>query len=138
MAALTADRDTPHKYKERKIDMQMAATTKIYVGALVCADAAGNAVPASDTAGLFVMGRAEEQVDNLTGAAAAKQIPVSKGVFKFDNVGTITQANVGDDATVVDDHTVGLAAGTTNDIIVGRIEQVESDGVWVAVLKAEA
>ncbi len=137
MSALAADRDTPHKYKERKVDMAMAAATTIYLGALVCADAAGNAVPASDTAGLFVMGRAEEQVVNA-GAAGAKRIPVAKGVFRFANDGNITQANVGDDATVVDDQTVGLAAGTTNDIIVGRIEQVDSLGVWVAILKSEA
>ncbi len=134
MAALTADRDTPHKYKERKVDMSVKGSTKIYMGAIVCAEAGGYAVPGSDTAALTVMGRAEEQVDNTTGADGAKVIPVAKGVFKYANAGTITIANVGDNATVVDDQTVGLAAGTTNDVVAGRIEQVESDGVWVAIL----
>jgi hypothetical protein len=134
--SLTADRDTPHRYKERKVEMKMAAATTIYMGHLVCADADGNAVAASDAAGLFMFGRAEEQVAN-PGAAGAKVIPVAKGVFKLLGSG-ITQANVGDDATVVDSETVGLAGATTHDIIVGRIEQVDSDGVWVAILKSEA
>lgn len=134
MSALAADRDTPHKYKERKEVLEMAASTKIYAGALVAVvSGTGLAVPAGDTANHVVMGRAEEQVDNSTGAASAKKIAVARGVFRFDNVGTITVANVGQNATVVDDHTVGLAAGTTADIVAGRIEEIDTLGVWVAV-----
>jgi hypothetical protein len=132
MSALAADRDTPHKYKERKQVLYMTADTKIYAGALV-ATASGLAVPASDTAALTVVGRAEEQVDNTGGAASAKTIAVARGCFRFDNGASITSAHVGTNATVVDDHTVGLAAGTTNDIVAGRIEEVDSLGVWVAV-----
>lgn len=133
MAALTRDRDTPHKYKERKQGpVPLAASTKIYAGGLV-ATLNGYAVPAGDTASHIVIGRAEEQVDNSSGAAGAKSMAVSRGVFRFNNAGTITQANVGANATVVDDNTVGLAAGTTNDIVAGRIEEVDDLGVWVAV-----
>lgn len=136
MAPLTRDRDTPHRYKERKVELKIAATTKIYAGAMVCT-LDGYAVPASDAAGLVPYGRAEDQVDNLAGAAGAKVFAASKGVFRWDNNGTITQANVGENATIVDDHTVGLAAGTTNDLVAGRIDQVDDVGVWVSMLKAE-
>ncbi len=132
MSALARDRDTPHKYKERKQVLEVAETTKIYAGAIVAVNAGGYAVPAADIAGLIVQGRAEEQVDNLTGANGAKKIAVSRGVFRYD-VASITIANIGDTATVVDDQTVGLAAGTTNDIAVGVIEEVDTVGAWVRI-----
>jgi hypothetical protein len=131
MAPLTRDRDTPHKYKERKQVLKVAAETEIFAGALV-AELDGYAVPAGDTAAHVVMGRAEEHVDNSDGAEGAKTIAVSRGVFRYV-ASSIVQADVGKNATVVDDQTVGLAGATTNDIVAGRIEEVDSVGVWIAV-----
>lgn len=130
MAALTADRNTPSKATFRRVKLKVKGATKIYAGALV-AVVGGYAVPAGDTVGHTVIGRAEDTVDNSAGADGAKEIEVSTGVFKYATA-TIAQANVGADATVVDDQTLGLAAGTTNDIVAGRIEEIDSDGVWIA------
>lgn len=134
MAALTRDFDAPHKYKERKQVLKMKASTKIYAGSMVSViSGTGYAIPAADTASHVVQGRAEEQVDNSAGADGAKTIAVARGCFRYNNNGSITVANVGQNATVVDDNTVGLAAQTTNDIVAGRIEEVDDVGVWVSI-----
>lgn len=131
MAALAQDRDTPMKgEKGHVITLPVAASTKIYAGAMV-ALASGYAVPAGDTSGHIVMGRAEEQIDNSSGSNGDKSIDVCiDGVFKW-NVSSLAQAQVGGNATVVDDNTVGKAADTTNDIVAGKIVQLDSDGAWV-------
>ena len=129
-----ADRDTPFKYKERKIKLKMAAV-KIEAGHMVCRNSSGFAVPAADTAGFkAVVGRAEATVDNSGGAAGDLEIEVAVGVFRFAASG-IAQSNEGDALTVVDSQTVGLAAATTNDISAGVLEEfISSTAAWVKLL----
>jgi hypothetical protein len=63
------------------------------------------------------------------------EIIVERGCFWFANDGTITLADVGVVATVLDNQTVSKAATTANDIGAGIIEDVNStDGVLVAML----
>ncbi len=50
----------------------VAATTKIFAGALTVLNAAGNLVPGSTATGLVARGVAFEQVDNSAGAAGDK------------------------------------------------------------------
>lgn len=133
MAALTADRNTRCKMVQRKVKLPVAAATKIYAGSMVSVNAAGYAVPSSDTAGHVFFGRAAEQVDNSAGANGDKEIEVERGVFKWNNSG-LTQAEVGDTVHVSDDNTVTTAGTAVNDVAVGRLEEVESDGVWVSSL----
>jgi len=136
MAPLAKDRNTRSRgEKTRKVVLPVAAATKIFCGAGVCVNAAGYAVPASDTAALITWGRAEAQVDNTLGAAGDLYIEVSKGVFAFDASG-LAQANIGDPVTWVDDHTVGLAAATTNDIAAGTLEEIDpvSAEAWITIL----
>ncbi|HLP01678.1 MAG TPA: hypothetical protein VK163_06605 [Opitutaceae bacterium] len=103
----------------------VAAATTIYLGILVARDAAGKAVPASDTPGLRVMGRAEH------GATAAEVVQVKRGIFRYNNSATnaLTAASVGKLCVVEDDNTV--ASTSTNKIVAGRVVEVDSDGVWV-------
>jgi len=58
------------------ITVPMAASTKIYAGACVCADASGNAVNAANTSGLKFLGVASATVDNSAGLAAAINITI--------------------------------------------------------------
>lgn len=133
MAALTADRNTPMKgTPDYVVKVPVAASTKIYAGALVAVNASGLAVPAADSVGFTVMGRAEAQADNSAGAASAIDVEVAAGIFKY-GAGAIVQANLGANATCSDDQTVTTAAATTNDIVAGKIVQVDSDGVWIKV-----
>jgi hypothetical protein len=118
------------------LPLLVAASTTIEAGKLVAVNATGYAVEASDTAGLIVMGVADETVDNSNGANGAKTVTVRrKKAFRLANSGTsaVTQASVGSDVYVEDDETVALAGGTTNTISAGQCVQVETEGVWVNI-----
>lgn len=139
MAALTSDRDTPRKYLERALDpVPVAASTVIYAGSQVAINAAGYAVPAADTAGLRVLGRAEQTVDNSAGANGDESVPVTKGVFRYDNAAgadAIVDADIGASAYVYDDQTVGKNTATiANAIVSGTVDSIDAGGVWVAIL----
>lgn len=130
MAALAEDRDTPMR-DNRMYSYPVKAATKIYAGSMVAIDADGYAVPAADTAGLALVGRAEEQIDNSSGSSGDLSVLVRRGTFKWAATG-MTIANVGDPVFVLDDQTVGVASGATNEIFAGTIVEVESaTAVWV-------
>ena len=104
----------------------------VYAGAIAAQNSSGKAVPASDTANLVVLGRAEATV------GAGDNLVIRTGVFLFDN-GTsseeLTVADIGAAAYVVDDHTVGKVGGS-NHIPVGIVIGVTADGVAVEITPA--
>jgi hypothetical protein len=129
-----ADRNTPKK-DGIEIGLAVAASTKIEAGHMVAVNAAGYAVHASDTAGLKVMGRAQETVDNTSGANGDKTVLIlRKKMFKFanDSTNAVAQAHVGGNVYVKDSVTVDSDGGT-NDIVAGKCFGVETDGVWVEI-----
>jgi hypothetical protein len=130
LGAATTDFNAPER-SGRILTIPVAADTRLFAGTLAAADADGNAVPAADAAGLRVLGRTEEQVDNSGGAAGAVFAQVKRGVFRYGNSATnpITQADFGNLAFVEDDATV--AKSTTHKVIAGRVMGVESLGVWI-------
>src|SRR5215207_8122671 len=140
MAALTKDRDTAAKHYYYPVELDVAASTTIFNGSMVMVSAAGRAVPAADTVGCTVVGRAQEKVVNGADGAADgnKRVTVMIGVFKWVNNGTnsIVAADIGRVCFVQDDQTVVKAAGPTNDIIAGRVVMIDPDGgIWVASLQ---
>src|SRR5690606_4835637 len=80
--ALTQDNDTKRKDGQVNSDPVAAAVT-IFVGALVCLDASGNATPGATATTLTARGVATEQVDNSAGIAGAKSVTTRRGVFRF-------------------------------------------------------
>ncbi len=120
MSALTQPRDTIERVPSAR---RFVAGATIYSGALVAVNAAGEAVPASDTAGLKVVGRAEHS------AAENATILVRTGCFAYDGT-DMTRADVGATAYVADDQTVSKSGGT-NSIVAGRVFDVDEDGVWI-------
>ncbi len=132
MAALTADFNAPHSFKERRTYFPVAASTTIFCGALV-ALSGGYLVPAADTAGHNVVGRAEAQADNSDGANGDINCEVAIGTFRWNNdpgAGALDQTDVGSTVYVLDDNTVSSTTGT-NSIVAGVLEHVDSDGAWV-------
>lgn len=114
----------------------VAASTLIEAGHMTARNASGYAVPAADTAGLKVLGRAENTVDNTGGANGDERVRVlRKNAFLFKNSGAapLTIAAIGENAYVEDSVTVTTAAGATNDIVAGKILDVTSEGVWVEI-----
>ena len=136
MVALAADRSTESKTTVRAEYHKIAAATKVYLGSMVALNAAGYLVPASDTAGLKVVGHCDETVDN-TGAAGALSAPVRAGVFKWVNAASgdaIAQADIGRPCYVEDDQTVGNGTDLLG-IVAGIVTEIDADGgIWVATV----
>lgn len=132
MAALTQDRITD-KRVPGLMAYPVAATTKIYAGALVCVNSAGLAVPAADAAGVKVVGVAKRTVDNSAGAAGALWVEVDCPIVARFAATSITQAMVGTVMYVVDDNTFDDAVGT-NSIKVGvLIEFISATEGWIYI-----
>lgn len=132
MAALTTERDTPTR-PGGFLEAHVGADVKILAGALVMRGASGLAVPGATAVGGRGLGRAEETVDNLGGAADAKRCLVRRGVFRFDNHGAdpVQGASVGEVCFIVDDHTVAATNGTNTRSPAGIVRDVDAQGVWV-------
>jgi hypothetical protein len=107
----------------------------IYGGALTCVNAAGYAVPGSDTAGLIFMGVATARADNSLGVLGAISVPVlRRGLIKMTLATAITIANVGDEVFLVDDESVDLTANVTHKIFCGIIAAyIDTTHAWVDI-----
>ncbi len=135
MTALTAAGNRQFKVGTVS-EVSLAASTTIYKGAGVCTNAAGFAVPASDTAALVTIGVAEETVDNSAGSAGDLTCKVRRGaVHLFDTDSDLGQASVNTSIAMwADDNALDVAANLTNDIVAGKvIEYVSSSQVWLEV-----
>lgn len=128
--ALSDSRDTPQRTGERT-SLTMASNVIIYAGSIVCVNSSSKAVPAADTAGYAVIGMAEETVDNRTAVySATRRVSVRRGVFRWVNADSITNADIASLVYITDDQTVNKTGGGNN-IIAGTVVDVDSDGVWV-------
>ena len=132
MTALTKDRNTPWREGD-EFNHPAAANAVIHAGALVVLNASGDAAPGSTATGLTPAGRAEEAVDNTGGAAGDKTVQVRKGVFRYANDGSISRANIGGTAYIVDDQTLAATDGGGTRSAAGEIVDVDADGVWVKI-----
>lgn len=130
--ALSADRNTATRSPGTMTVRKVKGSTTIYNGSMV-AVVAGYLVPAGDTSGHVVVGRACQKVDNSAGSDGDKTCEVLEGTFKWAiNSTDLAQAQVGTNATVYDDFTCSKASVTTNDIVVGVVKEIDADGgVWV-------
>lgn len=132
MTALVQDRQTPKRDGE-EFNRPVAAATKIFAGSLVALNASGFLVPGSVSTTLKVQGRAEEYVDNSAGGNGDATCKVRRGVFLYDNDGTVALADVTKTAYIVDDQTVADNDGSSARSAAGVIEDVDSDGVWIRI-----
>lgn len=82
---------------------------------------------AADTANQVVVGRNDET------KAISTTITAYAGYFLLDNssVYPVTYAHIGSDCYIEDESTV--ASSSTNSVIAGTVQDVDSNGVWVAV-----
>lgn len=133
MAALSIERQTPRR-DGVNYARPVAASVKIYEGAIVMLDSSGNAKPGATATGQVADGVAQGTADNSTGLAGAKTVTVEKGVFRFANSAAadlISAAEIGDNCYIVDDQTVAKTDGTGTRSVAGKIEDVETAGVWI-------
>jgi hypothetical protein len=141
MTALGAVRD-PRQYGVGPVPTYLpavgvAASTKIWAGALVAITLLGALAPASADPTLKVVGVAEETYDNTSGlinAVTAKKI--RRGVFAFVNsasTGALTTADIGASCFAVDDQTVSRLSGNSLRPLAGRVVGFEGTLVLVEV-----
>jgi hypothetical protein len=132
MTATTVDRQTPATHIERPMEFDLKAATDIPAGVIVCTDATGSAVNGADAAALVCQGRSAHSASY---AGGDRKIVIERGTFWWGNDGTITAADIGGQATILDNQTVSKAATTTADIPAGKIQKVDATlGVLVDML----
>lgn len=114
------------------ITLGLAAAAVIPAGTLVARNAAGDAVPAGNTAGITVIGRAEADSDNTGGSAGDTTVLVKRGCFRFDNsaTSTVTKAALGKPAFAESGKIIRLAA-ESNKVVAGIVVLIEDDGVFI-------
>ena len=123
--ALAAPRDTQETSGAL---IQARAGETIEVGHLIVARGtsylAWNATDGNTNA-IIALGRAE------TGASSNELFYVKPGIYKWNQTGTIAVTDVGQSVYAMNSTTVTTAAVATNDLAVGKLVRVETDGVWV-------
>lgn len=129
MTAATTDRITKESWNAGPgPTIPLTASTKIPGGVMVMVVAGtGTALNAANTASGIVQGVSTQLVDTALGHA---DCPTKRGAFWWANDGSLTAANIGQLAEVIDNVTVGATA--SNHVIAGEIMAVDSvDGVLV-------
>lgn len=134
--ALTQERDTQRRNGDQGVG-PVAAATKIFAGAIVCAQSGAAYFTKGTTATtLRAVGVAEETADNTGGAAGAINVKYRRdGWFRFKNsaaADAITLADVGADCYIVDDETVAKTSDTNARSVAGKVRHVDADGVWIS------
>lgn len=137
--AATADLNTTRR-APGTLRLALAAATVIYGGTLVCRNADGRAVPASDDDTLTFVGIAESGADNAGGAAGAKSLDVvTEGTFRLH--GDFAAADVGKLVYIIDDSEVGMVDDADVDeyVPVGVVEEyISATEAWVRINSIDA
>lgn len=123
-----------HGQVGRIYDLPVAASTHIYEGTLVCqVTATGGLAPYSTASSGWVVGVAQHESDNSSGALGDKRCRVeSEIVYSLAN-GTSSDAfsdvdKIGAPVYGTDDHTAAKTSNTGGRQIVGFFEGFEADG----------
>ncbi len=131
--SLSADRNTPMKDGE-VIVVPVAASAEVFGGSMVVANATGYGAPGSTALNLTYLGRAENYVDNTSGADGDKSVNVRRGkAFKWKNSAgdAVDQSCLGKACYIEDDETVSKTDGGSAQSAAGIVIKFDSDGVWV-------
>ena len=133
MAALTKARNTTMRQGDMR-ETPVAASVRIFKGALLMRDTDGNIKPGATETGAVGIGRAEEAADNSGGAAGDLTAKWRAGVFQFGNSAGADEIDASDIGTVcyiVDDQTVAATDATGTRSKAGIVEDLDAGGVWV-------
>jgi len=121
--------------------LPVKASEIIYAGVMVAYDGANSQAQSADPtmpATARVIGVALETVDNRTGAKGDLKASPRAGVVRVKNDGNLTAAHLYSQVRVVDDHTVGVPAGTDADRPAGLLVGLDGDYAWILILPLSA
>jgi hypothetical protein len=134
--SLSANKDRPVKAAGSVQSFLVEDDVHIFKGALVVANDAGYAEPATNASGKVLLGVAYEECDNtLEGHSQGdKSVRVIRGgSFPF-TTDDLVQSDVGLKCYVEDDDTVNDAGTSTQGIVAGVVVAIESaTEVWVDI-----
>lgn len=140
MAAATSNVDTARFGEQavvRKLrELPVAASTHIYQGSIVALNSAGYLVPASANASLHIVGVAQVEADNSSGAAGDIDCSVERGAFYFANgssTAAIVEADIGRVVYAADDQTLSRINTSGTLPAVGKVLGVDDSKVIVEV-----
>jgi hypothetical protein len=112
--------------------LPVKADHKIFQGVMVAYDPANSqaeyADPAMAATAIVIGVNVGDTVDNLDGAKGDKKISPKAGVFRMANDGNVTAAHIKKRLRVIDDHTVGVPAGTNADRLAGICVGLDGTG----------
>jgi len=130
MAALTDNLSAPETLERNglKSKWTILNADKLYAGAILAVDYTDEIQNATNTAGLRVIGRCPEYVDNTSDG---ETVSPEQGIFRYANSSTYTipRSSIGLPCYVEDNQTVGSYA--SNMVSAGLVFDVDTDGVWV-------
>ncbi|MBX3131631.1 MAG: hypothetical protein KF718_33250 [Polyangiaceae bacterium] len=135
--ALSDDKDVTELDSSFSMEHALAGTdsTQYYRGGLVCIKGStGKVVKGAVAADLTPIGRCEERI--LTGSSTTHKVKARSGIFLFKNSSAgdaIAATEIGKDCYIVDDETVAKTSDTAARSAAGKVYDVTSAGVWVAV-----
>lgn len=117
------------KMGDADLRIPVAAGEMIRSALMVAIGEDGYAKEAAKEENVTVAGCSLAFVSNVYGSAGDEKVPVRRGVYVWENDGTIRETDILKDAYVADERTVTLnAEGSSR---VGKILAVEADGVTV-------
>ncbi len=123
--------------------LPVKAAIKIYAGCMVAYDPALSQCQFADPAmpaTARVIGISNETFDNSLGAKGDLKARPEAGVWRVKSDGNLTAAHLYKPCRVIDDHTVGLPAGTDADRFAGLLVGLEGGTgfAWVLILPESA
>jgi|GEM_PF-1830419 len=125
------DRNTP-EIEGTFFCFPVKANVVIPTGVIVQLDDAGMAQPGTQGSGLICVGRAESRVEGGE-TDGASRITVKRGVFRYENAGDITAADINGPCYVHGEATVANANSNPDRSLCGVVMGVEPEGVWVRI-----
>ena len=109
------------------IRLDVAAATTLTPPELVALNISGDAVPASDTAGLRVIGQCLQLADNSAGAAGDIQARVAPfGVIKLDCTG-LSKADLLTNVCIKDSSSVYSCSASNEQVVAGLLMSYTND-----------
>ena len=130
------DRTGNERTGNRMLNIPVKGGAELTEATMAAINGDGYAAPATASAGLKVAGCVQRYCDNRNGEDGEQSVSVKRGVFVWDNDGTIKETDILKPCYVKDERTVTITADGSS--VAGIILEVADDGVTVDMIQAGA
>lgn len=127
------DRTGNERTGNRMLNIPVKGGAELTEATMAAINGDGYAAPAAASAGLKVAGCVQRYCDNRNGADGEQTVSVKRGVFVWDNDGTIKETDILRPCYVKDERTVTITADGSS--VAGIILEVADDGVTVDMIQ---